>query len=120
MIFESRRRGGSAATTAGQYRVASGIRNKADSLGDVRKKKNIYIQGGGTNPVATSERARIISIQQSGKAMQASPRHRLFLGLTELKHRPDRDSAHLGASAHKPAAMRLRCGGDLRDSAGRC
>lgn len=42
MIFESRRRGGSAATTMGQYRVASGIRNKADSLGDVPKKKLTY------------------------------------------------------------------------------
>lgn len=73
----------------------------------------------GTDQVATSERARI-SIQQSGNAVQALPRHRTILGLTELKYRPERNFAHLGVSARGTAVMRLECGGDLRNSAGRC
>lgn len=72
------------------------------------------------DPLAASDKARTSFQPQLEKAAPAIPRYRPFSRLTETRQVPDCESIHLGVGAHEMAAASLECGGELRDSAGKC
>lgn len=106
---------GRSAAISGPHRVANRIRKFVDIVGDGKKKYTRL-----WDPLAASDKARTSFQPQLEKAAPAIPRYRPFSRLTETRQVPDCESIHLGVGAHEMAAASLECGGELRDSAGKC